>query len=438
MKRYFLIIVALLLATFLTEMKAQDILTLEDALKLGMENNLGLQIARKSEEIASNNVSRGISGQLPSIGLNSNASYRIQNTKIEFSSPGIEPVDVRGAGSLLFGASIDASYVIFGGFRNQYQYELLQGNSALSSLETRAKLENIVFQVQSVYASVQAAAALEMTAKNAVEVSVERLSRTQEALRLGTGTSLTMMEAEVALKQDSVRLAAAQQSTRIQKRRLNRILQRDPEIDFSVEEEIQFDNALDLELLEQSALANNAQLNLARRQVENTRISEKIAKAAVWPTVSANVSYGYNRQDNDAGLIVSQSALGPVGGLSLAFPIFDGGLRNIQIQNARLALESGELSLSDQELQIRTDLANAFDQYQIALEQIEREMSNVRLAETVLERTRQLIELGQLSQLDFRTAQLNLQRSRDVLVQYRLTARQAELELMLLSGTLVQ
>lgn len=417
---------------------AQDTLSLEEAVRIGIQQNLGLEIARKTESIAANNASRAAAGQLPVVGLNSNAGYRSLNTMLEFSSPGIEPVDVRGAGTFTFGGSLDASYVVFEGFRKGYQYDRLQLNSQLTRRQTRIRLEGLVYQVLQTYASIQAAASFASTAEKAVAISRERLERAEEALRFGTGSSLTVMEAEVALHQDSARWSSALLQTRVQKRALNRLLQRDPETDFHVEGSIPLDNSLDREALLEAAFRDNETLISYQEQLRGAQLDEKIAGATLWPRVTANAGYAYNRQNNDAGLILNQSTLGPSVGLGLNFPIYDGGLRQRQIENARLARESAELGELDYKLQLELDIHNAWDNYQLALEQLQREENNVSLAESVLERTAELVNLGQLGQLDFRTAQLNVQRSRDVLVTYRLQARQAELELMRLSGQLVQ
>jgi outer membrane protein TolC len=135
---------------------------------------------------------------------------------------------------------------------------------------------------------------------------------------------------------------------------------------------------------------------------------------------------------------VNQATLGPSGGLGLNFPLYDAGLRSQQVETARLARESVQLSEADLLLQVELDMQNAWDRYQLALQQLQREQENLVLAEAVLDRTRELVDLGQLGQLDFRTAQLNLQRSLDVITNYRLQVRQAELELLHLAGLLVK
>ena len=432
------IIVSLALIVLDPGLRGQELLSLEEAIRIGLEQNLGLQIARKSEEIAYNNASRAAAGQMPSLALNSNAGYRNQNTSIEFSSPGIEPVDVRGAGTFTLGASLDATYTVFDGFRKKYQFERLQRGGQISAAQTNVQLQGLMLRILSGYAAVQGASSLVGSSEEAVAISRERLDRAKDALRFGTGSSLTVMEAEVALNQDITRLEAARQQWRLQKRSLNRALQRDPTLDFIVEPQIPLQNTLDLATLQEAARANNPNLIAIQEQLQGARLDEKIASATLWPRLVANASYGYNRQDNEAGLILNQATLGPSGGLGLSFPLYDAGLRRQQIETARLARESVQLSEADLILQVDLEIQNAWDRYQLALQQLQREQENLVLAQAVLDRTRELVDLGQLGQLDFRTAQLNLQRSLDVITNFRLQVRQAELELLHLAGLLAK
>src|SRR3712207_3671520 len=45
-------------------------LTLEEAIRLGLENNYGIRISQRDVQIARNNVTRGNAGQLPTVNGN--------------------------------------------------------------------------------------------------------------------------------------------------------------------------------------------------------------------------------------------------------------------------------------------------------------------------------------------------------------------------------
>jgi outer membrane protein len=415
---------------------SQPLLTLEEAVEIGLENNLGIRIAQNEEAMAANRATKGAAGLLPTAGLNGSLGYRNQNTEIEFASPGIEPVDVRGAGTTVYAASVDVNYVLFEGFARKNRYKRLLLDVELAGSRIGIQAESIVYRIMQNYAVIQSAVAAEATAEKSLEISAQRLERSREALRYGTGSGLTVMEAEVALQQDSLRWLTASQQLRLQKRSLNRFLQRDQDADFSVEGEITLDNGLAVEAILDEALGKNRQLLLLRRQQDAAKLDEEVTEGSFWPRVGLNASYAYNRQENEAGFILNQTTLGPVTGISLQFPLYDGGLRKKQLANARIAGENALLQAQDFERDLELDIRNAYDRYTLALDQLEREQRTVALAEQVMQRTREMVELGQLSQLDFRQAQLNWQRATDMLVTLRLEARRAELDLLRLAGQL--
>jgi outer membrane protein len=74
----------LIISLFLfAPLKAQDFLTIEDAISIGLENNYGVQISRNLLEQAENNHSIGNAGFLPVLDLTSSHSERVEDSEFE-------------------------------------------------------------------------------------------------------------------------------------------------------------------------------------------------------------------------------------------------------------------------------------------------------------------------------------------------------------------
>ena len=70
----------LLLIAFLSiSVKAQEVLTVSEAIELALENNYGIKIASNNNRIAENNTSVLNSGYLPTLTGNAGATYNIDN-----------------------------------------------------------------------------------------------------------------------------------------------------------------------------------------------------------------------------------------------------------------------------------------------------------------------------------------------------------------------
>ena len=76
----------LLLIAFLSiSVKAQEVLTVSEAIELALENNYGIKIASNNNRIAENNTSVLNSGYLPTLTGNAGATYNLDNTEAEFA-----------------------------------------------------------------------------------------------------------------------------------------------------------------------------------------------------------------------------------------------------------------------------------------------------------------------------------------------------------------
>lgn len=95
-------------------------------------------------------------------------------------------------------------------------------------------------------------------------------------------------------------------------------------------------------------------------------------------------------------------------GIQISIPIFNGSSQRIEIQNARLDLEINEERLEQAEIQMRRDVLIAYNEYKNILFQLEISEGDLETAELSLERSREAWQLGQISDTDLRTAQINL------------------------------
>ncbi|MEM1215720.1 MAG: TolC family protein [Bacteroidota bacterium] len=107
-------------------------------------------------------------------------------------------------------------------------------------------------------------------------------------------------------------------------------------------------------------------------------------------------------------------------------------------QTARLTQEQRVLEQDDAASELLTALRNAYATYRNTLAQLQTEKGNLTLFERNLENTRNRYQLGTATNTDVRTAQLNLDAALNRISSYRFRAKQAEVQLYLLSGQLVE
>ncbi|MDZ7681935.1 MAG: TolC family protein [Fodinibius sp.] len=414
-----------------------DSLSLSQAVSQALQHNHNIIIARNQAQIDQNNATIGNAGYLPRIVANSSYSQTVENTRLNFA--GNTPDTSRsGSRSNQFNAGVSMQYTLFDGFGNAYRMRSLDTQAELGDAQSRLQIEGTLLQVVQRYLQVLARDKLTKINREAVTISQERYERARQQYQLGGRTKVNLLNAEVALNQDSIRYVQSQASLHQAKRELLVLLGSNPSENISVESSVEIDKELELQKLLQGALNNNASLISSQLRSKQAKLSLQQSRAGRYPQLNAEASYNYNRSESEANLLTFQETDGFTGGLSLNFTIFDGFRRNIDIQNAQIQLKNSRQERRLAEKQLRRDMRNAYEEYSTNLFLLKKQRLNVQTAELNFSRTRQAFELGQVSNTEFREAQLNLLRAQQELVNLEIDAKLSEVELRQLGGQLLE
>ncbi|WP_340103622.1 TolC family protein [Rhodohalobacter sp. 8-1] len=410
-------------------------LSLKDAVEIALEENHSITISRNLEEIDENSATIGNAGYLPILSLNSSYSESIEDTRLEF--PNRPGQDVSGSRSNRLNASIDFQWVLFDGFGNRYRLKSLKQGAELGAVQTRREIELTLLQVIELYLNVNTQAQLLVVTREAVEISNQRYRRALQNYEAGGGSRVDLLNAEVSLNQDSIRVVETELSLNRAKRNLQVLLGADPSMDVAVDDDVEIDDQMSLDTLLHAALSENARLNASEIETEQARLQLQQSRAARYPQISTSASYNYNRFESDAGQFTFQETDGFSAGLSFSFSLFDGFRRNLTVQNNKIRLKNSEEQKRLTEKNVRSEVLNAYETYTTNLFLLEKQQLNVDTAELNFERTELAFEQGQVTNTDFREAQLNLLETRQNLISLRVQAKFSEIDLLQLSGQLL-
>ena len=414
-------------------------LTLDEAIRQALENNYNIIIARNDEAVAGNNVFIGNAGFLPRLNLTGNYQRSVNDVYIEFIQGGpepMQPIDRENAQSSQLNGAVELSYTLFDGLSRLYNYSRLQELQRVADTRTQQTVENTLFQVVSTFLEVARLQQEVDINEEAVALSVEREQRAESQYLYGGNTKLDVLNAQVDLNTDSVTLSQSKLNYANAQRNLNVLLGRLPSDTFRPIDNFDVNRQLSLDQLLEQTQQNNAALQLADYNVSTARLDEKIANARYFPSLNLNGSYSYFRQENDASFLRLQEQLGFTGGVSLNYTLFDASVRSTQAQNATIALESQEQSLSQTRLEVRRDLLNAYATYENSLYLLKQEQQSLETAQLNFERSETAFRLGQINATALRTAQLNLVRARQRLNNLYYQTKQAEARLYQIAGSL--
>src|SRR5690606_24342987 len=250
------LLVFLLFTLFFFEANAQyEVLTKEEAVRLTLINNLGIQISENNAQIAENNAGILNSGYLPTVTGNGSASIDRRDTEGELADGTTRSAE--GVETRSYSASINVNYILFDGLGRLYSYKSLKEQSELSELEVRETIENTILQLFSVYYEVARLEENNNILGEALNISKERLQRAQYQFDYGQNTGLDVLNAEVDVNTDSINLLNSQQQLRNTKRDLNLVMNRELSTSFKIDTLVSFIPGLQMEEMYRNARENN-------------------------------------------------------------------------------------------------------------------------------------------------------------------------------------
>lgn len=423
---------------------SQEILTKQQALKIALKNNFGIKIANNNVKIAKNNSSILNSRFLPSAAINSGTDYRRNNQKIVFTDPSSgNDAERRGDGVITktYNTSLGINYTLFDGMGRKYNYKQLKETYNLTELQARQTIENTYLQLFTIYFQIARLSENKNNLREALDISQKRLQRAKYQYEYGQATKLEYLNAQVDVNNDSINLITAKQQLSNAKRGLNVILGIDKETTYTVETNVDYSKLINYSEIEQKTLKNNSLLQQNEKNVAISEFNIKVNKASYFPTLNFNASYGLNRTENEnlvnpfgARLITSN---GLNAGLNLSWNIFDGGARKTRVKNAVIALDNQKIALEQQKVTIKNNLKNTWENYNNQLFILKAQEQNVLTTENNFNRTEERFKLGQITSVEFRQAQINLLNARTVLNNAKFDAKLIELQILQLSGDIL-
>ncbi len=425
-------LIGLLLAV---NIQAQEALNFEDALALTLENNYDIRISRINEQVAENNAERQANGYLPT--LNTSGAYSW--TYFESTNTlrtGEQSFDPNS--SYNYNAAITLSYTLFDGLGRKYRYQQAANSKVLSSLELQTIMESAVLQLSQFYHEVARLKQQTQSLDSTVYNSVQRVKRAQYGYEYGQFTQLDVLNAQVDLDTDSINLMNSRQQLENTKRSLNLVMGVPVETVYEIQEAVQLISNMSAEEVVNSALEKGSRVLTAEQQQRIAELGIGANKSAWLPNIGVNGGYQYRGIDDPNGaFLLSNNSLGPTATINLNWIIFD-GRNNVQVQNAKLQLESSNTALERTKEQVRTEALNTHGAYQNALFVLQARESNVNTARNNFQRSEESFKLSQITSVEFRQAQLNLLNSELLLSQALYEAKNIELQMLGLMGELIK
>lgn len=427
--------------------EAQDILlTKDEAIVQALENNFGIKVAKNQVAIADNNKSLLNSGFLPTLTANAGATYNRDDATIEFPGQFLEngdprpDIELNQAEAQRFNSGLTLNYTLFDGLGRYYNYKSLKEQYQLSELQARETIENTILQLFSIYFEVARLTENVNVFKKALEISKDRITRAEYAFEYGQNTKLDILNAQVDVTNDSINLLNAEQQLANTKRDMNVVLNLNLNETYAVDTVVTFIPKIQIEDYIGLAKENNVALLQTNKNLAINKYDIKVSKSGYLPNIGLTGAYGWNLNQSAASAFfpgTNNQTYNLNLGASLTWNLFDGGGTTIRVKNARIVYENQELLKKQIEIEVDRDILNALSIYENRLNIYTIQEQNVITNLNNFERSKEQFQLGRITSIEFRQAQINLLNAQTNKNLAKYDAKLAELQLLQLTGQLL-
>ncbi len=430
-KRILLLVLVFVLGR---EIKAQEKLSLSDAVKIALQNSYDIKLVENTVTVAKNNNSYGVAGGLPTVSSSLNNNNTQTTINQTFPDPSRNTTRGGVEGSTVNG-NLTVSMILFNGFR------VAATKNRLESIEKQsiATLQNQMLNTSSIvmqqYYNVVRQQAFLKTIQKSIEASEQRVAIVKTRQDVGVANQADVLQSNIDLNA----LIQAKQNQLVVIEQAKADLYNSMVVpvnsNYTFDENIAVDQNIKMAEVE-AKMKDHPLLQSAQQLINVNQFIEKETRAIMYPTLRANTGYNYNSNQSAAGFILLNESYGTFIGVNLALPIYNGGANKRAYNNAKIATKSAKLQLENTTLDLNTELFKTYKNYLNSVQQTPIEQENFKMSQELLGLVMQKYQLGQATMVDVKQAQQSFETAGFRLTSLQFTAKIAEIELKRLSNQL--
>ncbi len=368
----FLLLFFSVAVTGVTQAQVSQKITLEDAIKIALQNNFQIKRVQNSIEQAEVDVKNAFAQFSPSLNANLgfNRSSGQQFDQVTLTYGNIMTQNASG--------SVGGNVTIFSGLRNIYNVRSSQLGLVSAKENERRVRQTIIFNVATAYLQVVLDKELIQIAEQNLESSRTQLDQIRAQVEVGARPLVDQYNQESVLANAELVLLQRKNAADNNQLRLIRQLQIDPLATYTFVTPVLNEDLVDVEELSLRAMIDKAMVNrsdiLAQdAQIKVSYYNLKTAEGSRLPTISASGSIRTSYSDRQRNPITRDKEkfstqffdvnVGNSLGLNLQIPLFTrlGNWRSVQI--GRISYKNAQLDRENLEYTVIQEVAQAFTDY---------------------------------------------------------------------------
>lgn len=431
---------ALIGISSLIKVAAQDTLSLESAIQLGLQNNYQIRISEKQVDIATLNNTWGNAGLYPTLSLN----FVSQNSSREYINNPLynlpDSISYSQEQTFLQTPSLELQWIVFNGFRVQIskaQYDALQrlteGSAAITIENT---LQSVILAYHLALLQEEALSVL----TEVMDLSRDRYKYILSKKSFGNAVTFDVLQAETSYLADSANVIKQTSNYKNSLRNLNMVLAEpiDKEYVLNSKFEVPIENYTILDLISKLESSNNTLQN----QYINLEVLQKsveLSKVRLYPVVSltAGVSNTWTGSYGDFKEGIWQDQYRYNLNLVLSYTLSDGGNVRRTIQKARINQEIGNIQLEEMKQRLHNQMYNTLELFNNRKQLKLVAEAGLKSAKLNLEIAKEKYQTGVINSFNYRDIQIAYLNASSNLIQANFNLIDTYTELLRLSGGII-
>jgi len=420
--RNFLILSVALISPF--SISAQEVLQLEDVIKMVIESNFDVQIARNNIQIARNNnniglvgggqstggtVSGGATGMLPQISVQAGSPQNPlgigrTTTTLRYSNPSLN-VDNQVLNSTSYAPSIVGTWYFFDGLKMFATKKKLDRLEELSNIQYRVTVENTLLSALDLYYQMISTQQLIKSLKVSLKLAGDQKDLSDQKLKVGAGSNVDVLQTRIDFNHIQVQIMQQQVALDNQRIDLNNVLKRAPDTQFLVPDTIIVQTKPDYAGALDNVDKNNNPLQASRKTLQIDELSLKEFKGNRFPKIGVTGNYTISRTTNDIGLQRLNQNSGYNFGLIFSWTLLNNLTTQTAIRNQKVQISSDTYRADATKLQEQSNLYKAFLGFKNNLDIMDLEQQSVLMAKDNLNIAAERFKIGLSNYIEYRTVE---------------------------------
>ncbi len=421
-------------------LKAQQVISLEEAIAAALHYNYDILLLRNDTEAAAVDKQYVYGNYLPAInavgGIAQTTSAQEQefDTRPKTSGSGIRTVNLN--------ASVNLNWTLFDGLRMFAVRDRIYQQYELANLNLKNQVINTTAEVIGAYYIIVRQKQRLKAIEEQISLNEERVKLADRKLSVGLGTKPELLQAKVDMNAQKAAHLQHRAVMTQSKDQLNQLTGMKLPAIYDVTDSIPINASLDIESVLTGIEFTNPTILQSLKSVGIAETLLREAKGGRWPSVSFISAYNFTRNNNYNNINpfapIYNMNRGLNFGLTANVPILNFMNVKRSVRQAQIDVDYNKINLAKQKNAINVAVKVGYYDYQYQLSALRLEEENIALAKENVFIAMERFKQGVSTFLELREAQKSLEDAYDRLIAARYNTKVAETELLRLKGELVK